>query len=557
MKQILRMGAAVASIPAGMALGAVHRVLTGRAVVTLDVKRVSEALDRAALADRVRGLAADPHVVAVVLRLEGPPGGWASCQDLLSALGEVRQAGKPVYALIESAGNAVLWLASAANRVFCVPTGELALVGVGVELTFFGAALERLGVQPDFEAAGAYKSFGEAWTRAYPSPENLEAMTTLVDGLHGLLVRGIAERRELSVEQVEQAMAAAPLSAEDALERGLVDALLYEDQLREWLEDTHGDDIKHVGFSQWASRDSARARISDWGNAEQVITVLHLDGNIVMESDGGGVNIAARTVVPILKELREDDSVAGVVLNINSPGGHALASDLMWREVEALCQKKPVVACYEDVSASGGVYLSSPVREIFVRPGTLTGSIGVVGGKLVAGKGLRSVGVHVHEVAAAPNASLFSPNRRFTDDQRVRFRESLQRFYDGFVERVAQGRGLEPDQVEPHCRGRVWTGEQAVGHGLVNQIGDLNDAIARIRDLATVRPGRHVVKHRSSDARTWTQKQVAAAMKKVRPGAALALSELWLPAPVRGWLDVALRYPGEILAILPVHIRLR
>ena len=556
MKQIVRMGAQAAGIPVGAAMGAVHRLMTGQAVVMLTVKRVPDVMDRAMLLQRVRGLATDPCVKVVVLRVEGPPGNWAATEDFVSAVGDLRAAGKPVYALVESPGNAAMWIASAADRVFCVPTGELALVGVGVELTFFGAALERLGLQPDFEAAGAYKSFGEAWTRAYPSPENLEAMTGLVDGLNARLVSGIAAARGLEPEAVQAAIDAAPLSAQQAVDAGLVDELLYADQLKQWIEDTHGSDLKHIGFEGWATRDAARHTVAEWGTGAEVIAVLHLDGTIVMESDGGGVNIAARTVVPMLRALREDDEVAAVVLNVNSPGGHALASDLMWREIDEMARSKPVVACFEDVSASGGFYLSAPAKEIFVRPGTLTGSIGVVGGKLVAGKGLRSVGVHVHEVAASPNATLFSPNRRFTDDQRARFRGSLQRFYDGFVGRVAAGRGKEAEEVEPHCRGRVWTGEQARTRGLVDRVGDLDDAIARARELASLTPGRFVVQHQSGDARTWAQKQVAEAMKRVRPGAAMALADLWMPRPLRAMVEVAVQHQGQPLAMQGMHFEI-
>jgi protease-4 len=547
----------LAAWPVGLSLGVVHRWVTGAAVLEVTIDRVPDAMDRALLLQRLRRAASDTSIVAVLMRVKSSPGNYAATEDLVQVIGGIRRAGTPVYAWVETPGNAAMWIASAADRVFVVPTGEVALVGVGVEMTFFGSALERLGLQPDFEAAGAYKSFGETFTRGYPSPENLEAVTGLVFGLHQRLMLGIAEGRGMSREAVDAAVEQGPLSAQQAQDAGLVDELMYEDQLESWLETTHGAPYKAVSFGAWALRDAVLAAVDEWGNAGQRIVVVHLDGSIVMEADGGGASIQARTVVPLLRALRKDEGVAAVVLNVNSPGGHALASDLMWHEVEALVQEKPVVACFEDVSASGGFYLAAPASEILVRPGTITGSIGVVGGKLVAGKGLRHLGVHVHEVAAAPNANLFSPNRRFTDVQRVRFKASLQRFYDGFVGRVAEGRNTSVEAVEPHCRGRVWTGEQAIECGLVDRLGDLDDAVDRARALAGLQQGGFARVDQSGDPRSFAQKQVRQMVKRYSPVAALALGELALSAGARRLIDVAVRYPGEALAMLPFDLKIR
>ncbi|MEQ1505889.1 MAG: S49 family peptidase, partial [Myxococcota bacterium] len=427
---LVRVGAALASKPVGSLLRWGHRFATGRDVV-LDVviDRRADLHDRTQRLHRLRRVADDPLVAAVVLRLREPPGGWAACQDLRAAIAHVRASGKPVYAWLESAGNAVAWLASATDRVFLVPTGDFGLVGVGVELTFFGAALSRLGVRPDFEAAGAYKSFGEPWTRSYPSPANQEAMHELVGDLHDQLVEGIASGRKRPVAEVREVLGRAPLSAQDALAAGLVDELLYEDQLEGWLRDRHGKRARLVPYPRWVVRDALQEWVSRWGRRGAVVTVLHLQGPIVLDDRQSGASIGARKVAPILRRLREDDRVGAVVLHVDSPGGSALASDLIWREVSELRRRKPVVASFEDVSASGGFYLAAPANAIFVRPATLTGSIGVFGGKLVLGEGLRKLGVHTSEILGAPNANLFSPSRQFSPDQRDRFRASLQRFY--------------------------------------------------------------------------------------------------------------------------------
>jgi protease-4 len=288
------------------------------------------------------------------------------------------------------------------------------------------------------------------------------------------------------------------------------------------------------------------------GEGGAVVAVLHLEGSIVMDDSGGFAGrsrpmIRARKVLPMLQELREDERVGAVVLHVNSPGGSALASDLLWREVGLLAKAKPVIASFADVAASGGYYLSAPVAEIFARSATLTGSIGVVGGKLVIGEGLRKVGVFSQTVTAASNATVFSPNRVFSDEQRVRFRQSLQRFYDGFVERVAEGRNVAFADVEPHCRGRVWTGRQAKERGLVDRRGDLQDAVERARVLAGLDALNFVRWDLPGHKVSMVERAVAGRLGAV--GASL-LGMVGM-GPVA---EVFAAHPGEPLAVLPFEV---
>jgi len=545
----------------GPALWFARRMSVGRdAVLDLTIEPRPDLRDRDQLLRRLRRVVDDPAVCALVLRIRETPGGWAAAQDLRAAILAVRAAQKPVYAWLEAPGNAVTWLASACDQVLIVPSGEVGLVGVGIELTFFGAALQRMGVRPDFEAAGAYKSFGEPYTRSYPSPANQEAMRELVDDLHEQLVAGIAEGRKRTVEQVREVLSRAPLSVEQAKAAGLVDATMYEDELEGWLQERHGKKVHLVPFTRWAFLDAAAERMETMGRQGTVVTVLHLQGPIVMEDGQRGASIGARRVVPILQRLREDDRVGAVVLHVDSPGGSALASDLIWREVDQLRKKKPVVASFENVSASGGFYLSAPANAIFVRPGTLTGSIGVFGGKLVMGEGLRKVGVHTQEVLAAPNANLFSASRPFDAGQRGRFKASLQRFYDGFVSRVAAGRGRSADAVEPFCRGRVWTGRAALEHQLVDFQGALPEAIGKARDLAglTERPivRRDLIGHE----KPLMGRLFQGLFRQLSPVGSLrilGLLERVLIGPGAELAEVAMMHPGEPLAMLPFDVRIR
>lgn len=562
---IVRSGAGLVTTPLLLAARAIQRSTTGEAcVLDLTLERLPDVRARTQFLDRLSRVAEDDRVKAVLLHIEGPPGSWAATEDLRAVLLALRAAGTEVYAALEAPGNAAMFLAAACDRVFLVPTGEVGLLGVGAELTFFGAALEKLGVTPDFEAAGAYKSFGEAYTRTFASAANQEAVSALVTGLQDQLVVGIAEGRGLDVEVVQAALARAPLSPADALELGLVDALAYDDQVRHELRERLGDRVRVVGFEGWSRRDFVVEHLERIGEQGSAVAVVYLDGPIVMEEGGRGTSIRARKVVEALRRLRKADEVGAVVLHINSPGGSALASDLMWREIVLLQKEKPVVASFEDVAASGGFYIAAPCNEILARPGTLTGSIGVFGGKMVVGQGLRQLGVHTQQIGGAPNAYVYSPTRPFDDGQRERFRASLQRFYDGFVERVAEGRSRSVDEVEPHCRGRVWTGTDAYERGLIDHFGGLGAAVARARALADLPPtGRRV------EVNTLPRRSVVQwALKKAAPSAAGAgLPDVLGPAFERvaevigarltPALDLVMASPGQVLALLPFDIRIR
>lgn len=551
-----RIAGTIASIPAGAAVRAVQGAIGGAVVLLADIRRGDDARDRAAFLHRLRRAAADPDVKGVLLTLEGPPGGWASCSDLRRVIADLRAAGKPVYAALEQPGNAAMWIASACDRVFIVPTGEVLLIGIGTELQFFGDLLDRLGVEADFEAAGRYKSFGEPFLRRFASPDNQEAMRALIGDLQDQLVEGIAAGRRLTEDAVRDLLVRAPLSAKDAVDAGLCDQLAYRDEILKWIDGQLGGKSKPLEIAKWARRDVVAEWADRLGEARETVAVVYLEGNIVMDDHGPGTRIRAKRAVKILDKLREDDDVKAVVLHVNSPGGSALASDIIWHEVDRLQRTRPVVACFEDVSASGGFYLAAPAAEILARPTSLTGSIGVFGGKLVLSDAMRKSGVHTQQILGAPNAALFSPSHRFTDDQRVRFRGSLQRFYDGFVGRVAAGRRTPVDVIEPHCRGRVWTGRAARERGLVDRFGDRFDAIERARELAGLHAGDFALREVDVQPnRGVIARVVHNAWRSVAPFDARAQRVDRVLAALDGWwspsLEFLLAHPDEPLALLP------
>ncbi len=435
----------------------------------------------------LRSIADAPDVRGLHVQVDGLVEGWASLAAAREALLAIRQAGKFVSFELERCTNAELYLASAADRVWIRPMVQVQLFGVGAALRFAGDAFARFGLRFDMESAGAYKSFGETFTRSFPSAENREAMADIVAGLEAELEDAIATGRKLTADAVRAAVLASPLDPEDAQRIGLIDGALYPDAVNTELESLFGREYARVPFARWHRVHAARVRLERWMEVRRRVAIVHMLGAVV-DGDGnpGAQVIAARPAVRALDALAEDDDVAAVVLDIRSPGGSATASDVIWRAVERLGRRKPVVAVLGDVAASGGYYIAVGAAEILTGPNTLTGSIGVVGGKLVVGEAFGRLGVHTELILAAPGASTFSAETPFDPEQRERFRAGLQRFYRAFVERVAAGRRRPFDAVEPLARGRVWTGRRAVELGLADRIGTVDDGITRAGQLAGV-----------------------------------------------------------------------
>lgn len=557
---VARLGAAVAQ--------GLRRRLTGRRA-WLDLVLDTPLDDAAAwrFLSRLRAVRHDPAVVGVRLVLHATPGGWALGQDLRRVLKELVASGRRVRVYLEGGGHGALWIASAASEITLLPTGQLDLEGVGSQMVYLGPALERLGLRADLASAGVYKSFGEPWTRGYPSVAHRDAVGQLVAGLQAGLFEDLCADRGLVPEALEAAFGRGLVSAEEALEVGLVDALAYEDaDVDDFVDALGGEDhVRRVPFGRWAAADAARVAAQGLGRRHQ-IALVHLQGGVAVDGPRGRPGIRAREVVPLLDALREDASVEAVVLHVASRGGSALASDLIWRAVDRLREAKPVVAAFGDIAASGGVYLAASASEIVARPRTLTGSIGVVGGKLVVADALRQAGGRAHTVAAAPRAGWLSPLRPFDADERATFQGSLQRTYEQFVARVAAGRGRDVEDVEPACRGRVWSGEEALRHGLIDRTGDVWVALDRACALAGLAPGHTRIRAvQVAPAPLWRRAAAAVGQATLRG----AHASLPLPrrlagvlAPLGAAVDpfhaLLVDHPGEALAFAPVSLpRLR
>lgn len=434
----------------------------------------------------------DPMIRAVRIELDGARGSWAALQSIHAGLRRLGESGKPVYAQLDNAGNAELYLASAASHVFMLPVGELQAAGLAARLTFLGDALARLGVEVELLTAGAYKSAGEPLTRSCPSAENRQAMQALLDDLQDQLVQAIAAGRGLEPALVLEAMAAVPLSAERALELGLVDELAYEDQLDERIEALLDFEPRVASASSWWRWLRIRNLWHRLAGTGTPVAVVRLKGAVVDRGPeaSGRELIAADRVVPLLERLRESDAVRGVLLTVDSGGGSVLASERIWRAVQRLQEVKPVVALFQGVAASGGYYLAVPAGCIYVQPGTITGSIGVIGTRILPGRVLERFGIHGTVLRTAPSADLALGVRAMTGPERRRLEGSIARYYELFLRRVAGGRRRPVRAIEPHAQGRVWSGSAARERGLVDRLGTFDDALRRLYEQVGVRPRR-------------------------------------------------------------------
>ncbi len=501
-------------------------------------------------------------VRALLLEVESVPWGWASVQEWRDGLNRIKSRGCHVVCFCVSPGNRELYLASVATRVVVPPMGEVQAVGVGGRLRFIGPLLKKLGLRFDVEAAGAYKSLGETFTREYPSPENREAITELLDDLHKELVEGIAVGRGLEPARVQELVDASPMSAEEALEAGLIDLVGYDDAVNELLKELLGEEPNRVPYRGVEMLLRATRTLDDFLSPDPVVAVLHLRGPVTMSRQPTSRDrISPAEALPMLRALREHADVKAVVLAVDSPGGSVLASDLIWREVQRLNQDKPVVASFGDVAASGGYYISAPVKTIVARPSTMTGSIGVVGGKLVTGQATAALGVFTEAIDRGRNVGMYYPDQPFSDAQRARFKARLDETYTAFVDKVAAGRSTSPEEIEPLARGRVWSGRRAAELGLVDQLGGLEEALRQARSEAGLGPADS---WRRADvivrpARSWLMEMVPMAARVFFDGLGVGSLLMGFDKGLGGLPQLAefvIEHPNEPLALLPAELEI-
>jgi protease-4 len=448
---------------------------------------------------------ADPRLRGVVVRVGADGVGWGQAVELARAFAGLRAAGKQLAVYAEHTGNAGAWLGGLADRFWMAPEGQLDLVGVRADSLFFRRVLERLGVRAQVLAAGEYKSAGEPFTRDSLSEPAREALAAVVDACWLQLVEGLAAGRAGTAERAASWVDGGPYLAAQAKEAGVIDGLLYPDELPRKLAELSGQEVaqgeephlKLVGESTYRALRAPHFAFQPLTGPGDRVVVVPLVG-VIRRADSG-----ARGIVSVLAELARDPAVPAVVLRVDSPGGDVLASDLIARAVARVAAKKPVVASLGDVAASGGYYVATEAHEIVAEPTSLTGSIGVVMAGLDFEQLLARFEIGVDGVERGRHARIYDATRRRGPEERALLRAQVERIYASFLERVAARRRLPPEAAAQAARGRVWTGRAALERGLVDSLGGLDLALARARVLAGLPAAPARMQLRAPHARRW------------------------------------------------------
>ncbi|MEU0495314.1 signal peptide peptidase SppA [Mycobacterium sp. NPDC006124] len=448
------------------------------------------AIHRAAKDDRVSAL------IARVQPAAASPGPVQELREAIVAFSDV----KPSLAWAETyPGTMSYYLASAFREVWMQPSGTVGLVGFATNALFLHDALEKAGIQAQFVARGEYKSAANMFTKASYTDAHREADGRLVESLHDQVLAAVSASRHVDLADLDALADRAPLLREDAVTGRLVDRIGFRDEAYARIAELAGspdvspDDPEapsRLYLSRYA-RAAAAVPSLPGRKSKPTVAVVTLAGPIVSGRGGrtlsplGTSSAGGDTIAAALREAAADDDVSAVVLRVDSPGGSVTGSETIWREVVRLrAAGKPVVASMGAVAASGGYYVSMAADAIVANAGTLTGSIGVVTGKLVARELKDRLGIGSDSVRTNANADAWSTNAPFTDEQHDHVEAEADLFYTDFVQRVAEGRGMTADEVDAVARGRVWTGADALARGLVDELGGLRTAISRAKVLA-------------------------------------------------------------------------
>ena len=435
----------------------------------------------------LRAAAADPGVKLALLRVDGAAAGIASIQEFRAALQEYRRSGKALVAYTESPGNGSYYLATAADKIFSTSChgGQISLLGLSGRLIFLKDLLDRLGVNVQLIRHGKYKSAGEMFIRNSSSPENYEQNKVMVESIWKAFASDIAEARGISVEQLNSIIDNLELNfPEDLKEKGLVDELFTREELIVKLADLAViSDKKNLHLIPFVDYVSAKVHPATGKALKNQVAVIFAEGDIVDGNDDKGV--AGNRFARIIAKVREDDAVKAVVLRVNSPGGSVLASEKIKNELDLLKEKKHLIASYGDYAASGGYWISNNCEKIYSDATTLTGSIGVFSMIPDFSRTVKDVAhVNITSVPTNKHSDMFSLMRPFDADEIAYMQASIEDIYDKFVGIVSEGRSLTREHVDSVAQGRVWTGSDALGIGLVDEIGTLEDAIAYAASLA-------------------------------------------------------------------------
>ncbi len=453
-----------------------------RYAVKIRLESTPSTRGHVALLRQLWSLADEDKVDAVVFELRTSPGRMARVQELQDAIRLLRSHGKRVLCHIEAGSGASIYMCSAANKIYINPAGGLRFAGLRSQHFYYAGLLEKLGIRADFVRIGSHKSAPEQFTRKGATDVAKKDKTDLLQQHEKHFVQEVARGRQLTVAQVRERIAKGPFVAKEARDAKLVDGFAFDDQIEKRL-------IELVGRPTLMIEDKRNRVAKKQFGPSKRIAIVHVEGDMI---DGrsktipflGNKILGSYTITDTLKQVREDPRVAAVVLRVDTPGGSAMAADLIGREVELIAKKKPIVVSMGGTAASAGYYISAPAKRIFANPLTITGSIGIFYGKADVAQLLQKIGVNVEVYKTAPRADAESIFRPFTPDEKKELNRKVHQFYDLFLTRVAAGRKMTKKQVDAVGQGRVWTGEQALARGLVDELGGLRQALEFVRKEA-------------------------------------------------------------------------
>jgi len=448
-----------------------------------------------AIVENLRKAKADRRISAVIVRPVGLTSAyWARLQEVRDAILDFKSSGKPVVAHLEYGGDREYFVATACERVFLLPTSPLDVSGFATYELFLRGTLDKIGAYPDFLHIGDYKTAPNQLTEKTFTPAHREMTESLNRDLFEQFVQTVAAGRKKTPAEVRQLVDDGPFLAEDAVRVGLVDDLAYDDQLDAKIRPSAKSVVR------LKDDDYAKVRAASVGLAGRSrIAVINAYGVINSGRSGidplNGAVVGSDTLVEYIRKATKDRSIKAIVLHVDSPGGSTVASDVIWRELMQARTgpgARPLVASMSDLAASGGYYIAMAAPDIVAEPGTLTGSIGIYGGKIVTGGTYGKLGMNIEAVSIGRHAEMNSPVRPYSEEDRAKVDEQLRAFYDQFVEKAAASRRKKPEEIDAMARGRVWTGRQAKDLGLVDELGGLDKAVAIAKTRAKIPAGEQV-----------------------------------------------------------------
>lgn len=426
--------------------------------------------------DALEEAAGDQRVVAVLAQVGSRGLGLAQIQEVRDAVLAFRQSKKPAIAYAETFGEAgpgtgAYYLATAFESIYLQPSGDVGLSGLIAESPFIRGTLDKIGLEPRFAQRREYKNAMNVFTERKFTPPHREATQKVIDSQFGQIVKGIAAERALNEEAVRALINKGPLSSQQAVDGKLVDGLAYRDEVITKLKEQFGKDVKALSFTKYLAR---AGRPHESG---KTIALIYGVGGVQRGKGGydpmsGSVSMGADSVTAAFRSAVEDKDVKAILFRIDSPGGSYVASDTIWREtLRAKEAGKPVIASMGDVAGSGGYFVAMAADKIVAQPGTITGSIGVLSGKMLTNGFWDKVGASWDEVHTTENALLWTSRHDYTPAQWTQFQSTLDRIYDDFTSKAAQGRNLPKDKILAAAKGRIWTGEDAKAIGLIDELG--------------------------------------------------------------------------------------